>query len=270
MPPVTSFVPTCSQLSYGGGPAAWFRWVAPAASTVTIGTCNSGTTFNTQVMVLTGAPPGCAICAMASKTGCSSNSAGAVVTMTVTANTNYHILVTGVDASSAGQFNLSISFEQNICATGTPVGSTLPFSITETLEMPVTETLPTCSRSYQGGNAALYKITGNGKSLQASTCGSDTSFDTLLFLYSNALNTTIDDCLASVLFVVVAACDFLCLGCCEDLFVTPSPCPRLLFLAVGASTSTTTSPLRFANGAPRRRLWSGRRLPTPTTTQWYW
>ena len=59
--------------------------------------------------------------------------------------------------------------------------------------MPVTlETLPSCDLSFHVRQAHVYKAAGDGRSVQVTVDAPSSA----LFVYSNAANTSIDDCLA--------------------------------------------------------------------------
>ncbi len=112
------------------------------------------------------------------------------------ANYSYADLVGGTTSAADIAFCLNFALEANAC--GIPAAPTnnncanaqtvtAPFTATNvsTLRSITTDT-PFCGNNPVNGNALWYKVTGDGSTFTASTCGANTNFDTVINVYCGA------------------------------------------------------------------------------------
>ena len=125
---MASVVSKCNPFApYKDAPAIWYHWRSPAdATAVSFSTCHPGTTFGTDMMLLTGPAPSCPRCQSISHASCPSGS-GSVITTQVTGDTDYYLLITGVGPMSAGPFVLTMAASSGDCADGTEL--TIPSAL---------------------------------------------------------------------------------------------------------------------------------------------
>jgi len=184
--------PTCSALDGSdvthSHPGVWYQVVGTGAR-LTASLCNEMTQFDTKISVFTGSC-GSLQCVSANNQWCGYQSS---VDWESTPGTTYYILVhgaTGGTSSSLGDFGLAV-FEflpssNDLCPDAILLepgaverGSTSIASADENFE----SCNHVVAKSKNQAPGVWYKIVGTNSGMRASTCGSETTFDTRISIY---------------------------------------------------------------------------------------
>ncbi len=171
----------------------WYRYIAPATTTITATTCSSGTSFDTVLSVHTGVCPGTSATQITCNddSTCSFSGLHSLVTFSAVAGQEYLIRVSGY-GSSVGTFDLSIGPggggtppSNDTCAAAIAVGNG---SFNGTTNNAAADGSSTCVGSSTPDVYYRYTAPATG-TVVASTCTA-ASYDTVLSVHSDCPATT--------------------------------------------------------------------------------
>ncbi len=196
-------------------PDVWFSSLG-VGKLITLTTCNPGTNFDTEIIVLTGncESLGCMYFNDDNSASCPSNNLASTLTFQGAVGVLYYIAITGHEGA-AGQFELSVTLLDILDsrrALNNDCGSAIRLSSGEsvvgntTQEGVTASNLELCPGSsidqetwYSADDKASpdlwYSVVGTGRTLIASTCFPETTFDTMLFVYKGTCNSDVFTCI---------------------------------------------------------------------------
>jgi hypothetical protein len=167
----------------GSAPDVWYRYTAPATTTITVTACNPGTSYDTVLSVHTGCPgtTGNQI-ACDDDASCTFNGLYSTLTFAAVNGTQYLIRVSGFNGA-VGNFELSVG----------PGGGGQP---------PINDT---CATATPVGNGTVNGTTNNAAGDGDSTCAGTTAPD-VYYLYTAPAATTVfaSTCLAASFDTVIS------------------------------------------------------------------
>lgn len=169
----------CSQA--GNEPGSWYRVSSVTNGSLSVSACSIITNFNPQISVYDSC--GSLQC-LASNNGMRCGD-GSAVTWTTSAGKIYYIVVRGSGENEFGNFALTLGPGNNLCEIAEPVQPDGVGTLGSTLQATMDEGSLSCFASgiVVDGPAVWYKVIGTGGLLEASTCTTDTDFDTKLSVY---------------------------------------------------------------------------------------
>ncbi|KAH3763580.1 hypothetical protein Pelo_4566 [Pelomyxa schiedti] len=199
---VTQKISATDQISEGGctGPlqrtGRWYYFTSDAPVQVSVDSCNSDTSESTTIEVYADTYNPCfmSLCETYSDTNYCSGK-GQVAWMAL-AGIPYFIFATPTKSLSLGSMTVSLDFEtfdNSQCVNAYQVPAGISSWSTRSYTTYSSTSFSSCTQQYSP--ALWYAIQGTGGTISASTCTSQTVFDTILSVFSSC-NGTVESCVA--------------------------------------------------------------------------